>query len=74
MHKAKNLATEIVEGNISKNPVVKDKGSVCDYCIYSDVCRFDAKYGKNKYHYLRYKDSEKEAVMTKIKEELGGKS
>lgn len=74
MHKAKNLAAEIVEGNINKNPVVKDKGSVCDYCIYSDVCRFDAKYGKNKYHYLRYKDSEKETVMTKIKEELGGKS
>ncbi len=70
LYKAKSLAQEISHGNISKNPVVKEQGAVCEYCIYADVCRFDTKYGQNKFHYLKYKSKDKEAVLEEIKREM----
>lgn len=70
--KSAQIANEILDGNIDKNPVVKDMGSACDYCDYQAICRFDSKYGGNKYHYLRFKDKDKDKVYDEIKKELGG--
>ncbi len=70
--KAKDIATEIIAGNISKEPIVDGQRTVCDYCAYSSVCRFDDKYGGNKKRYPKYKSTVKEQsnIMTKIREEL----
>ena len=68
--KTKKLARTIAQGDISKNPVIKDNGPVCEYCIYSDVCRFDVKHGQNKYHYPKYKEKDKDIVLEAIKKEM----
>lgn len=72
MKKVHDIAEHITEGDISKNPVVKDMGSACDYCAYASVCRFDEKNGGNRLRYPKYKDSDKDEVYAKIVEELGG--
>lgn len=72
MKKVNDIAGDIAAGDISKNPVVKDMGSACDYCAYSSVCRFDDKNGGNKFRYPRYKESEKDKVYEEIVKQLGG--
>ncbi len=52
--KARDMATEIMEGNIAKTPLKESRGSVCSYCPYSACCRFDDKYGGNSYKYLKF--------------------
>lgn len=72
MNKAENIASDILSGDISKNPISKDMGSACDYCSYASVCRFDDKNGGNKLRYLRYKESEKDKIYEEIVKVLGG--
>ncbi len=71
--KAKELAGEILEGVIDKNPLYEGQRTTCDYCPYSDCCRFDEKYGGNGYKYLRYKNTKKDMpnICGKMREELG---
>ncbi len=71
--KAKDLAKEIMNGHIDKNPLNEGEKKACDYCPYSACCRFDDRYGGNSYKYLKYKNTKKEmpVVCDKIKEELG---
>lgn len=71
-YKACDIAESIADGDIDKYPVMKSGRSVCEYCVYSEICRFDDKYGGNKYHYLKYKDSDKDKVYDEIKAVLGG--
>ncbi len=52
--KAKDMAVEIMDGNIAKTPLKEQRKKACDYCPYSDCCRFDEKYGGNSYKYLTY--------------------
>lgn len=72
MKKVENIAKTILEGEISKSPLVGDLGPACNMCPYSFVCRFDEKNGGNKLHYPKYKKEDKELVYKKIVEELGG--
>ena len=71
--KAKDLAKEIMGGNIDKNPLYEGQKSTCDYCPYADCCRFDERYGGNSYKYLKYKNTKKDmsVICEKIKDELG---
>lgn len=71
--KAKDLAREIMDGNINKNPLFEGERTSCTYCPYSDCCRFDVRYGGNSYKYLKYKSTKKEmpVICDAIKEELG---
>ncbi len=71
--KAKDLAKEIMDGNIDKNPLYEGQSPVCEYCPFSDCCRFDQRYGGNRYKYLKYKNTIKErpVICKKMKEELG---
>ena len=71
--KAKDLAKEIMNGHIDKNPLNEGEKKACDYCPYSACCRFDERYGGNSYKYLKYKNTKKEmpVICDKIKEELG---
>lgn len=70
--KACDIAKNIADGVIDKYPVNKGGKAVCEYCTYASVCRFDDKYGGNKYHYLKYKDSDKDKVYEEISSLLGG--
>lgn len=73
MKKAGELADEILDGNISKNPILNKQKSACEYCPYKSVCRFDDRYGGNEYRHMRYGSSDKELVYDKIVASLGGK-
>ena len=48
--KSKEIGNEILSGDVSINPYVKDGDNACDYCPYLSACQFDNVY--NKYRYL----------------------
>ncbi|MGN0436074.1 MAG: PD-(D/E)XK nuclease family protein, partial [Wujia sp.] len=72
--KAKNMAGNILDGDISINPIYEGQNPQCSSCPYKAVCRFDKKYGGNSYHYPTFKKNAKdtERAFQQIKEELGG--
>lgn len=72
--KAKQLAGDIIQGAIDKKPLNEGGHKTCDYCPYSDCCRFDDKYGGNSYQYLRYSKAKNKqpVIIEKMKEELEG--
>ena len=52
---AKKISRNIVEGNISIEPVKLTKKSnrtECDYCKYKGICKFDLDFEGNKYNYI----------------------
>ncbi len=71
IYKAKEIARHIMSGEIEKNPMNAGGKSACEYCAYSEACRFDKKYGSNKERFLKYSDRDKELIYEKIKEALG---
>ncbi|MBQ8924039.1 MAG: PD-(D/E)XK nuclease family protein [Lachnospiraceae bacterium] len=73
IYKAKDIAQHIIDGEIEKNPMVKDGQSSCEYCVYKEVCRFDTKYGGNKERFLKYTEKDKDLIYEKIKEMVGDK-
>ncbi|MBR1815820.1 MAG: exodeoxyribonuclease V subunit gamma [Lachnospiraceae bacterium] len=73
MYKAKELAQHIVDGEIDKNPMVIDRHSTCEYCVYKEVCRFDTKYGGNRERFMKYTETDKNLLYGKIKEMVGDK-
>ncbi|MBQ9610063.1 MAG: exodeoxyribonuclease V subunit gamma [Lachnospiraceae bacterium] len=73
LYKAKDIAQHIIDGEIDKNPMVKDGQSTCEYCIYKEVCRFDTKYGGNRERFIKYTEKDKEVIYEKIKEMVGDK-
>lgn len=65
--KVKNIATDILEGDISINPYKRGEKKACDYCKYSSVCGFDKNiegYDYNKLYKLK-----PEQVWEKIEDE-----
>ncbi len=71
IYKAKEIAGHIMSGEMEKNPMNAGGKSACEYCAYSEACRFDKKYGSNKERFLKYSDRDKELIYEKIKEALG---
>ncbi len=71
--KARALAGQIMEGDIEKTPLKEGRNVSCDYCPYSDCCRFDEKYGGNSYKYLKYSDRAMDtpAIISSMEAELG---
>ncbi len=74
MKKTRDIVGDILRGDISKNPIIKTDGSPCDYCAYTNVCRFDNRNGGNSYRYMKYKTKDSELVLEQMKQELGGES
>lgn len=72
MDKAKELAENIVGGDISKRPMKQGNKTACEYCKFSAICGFDAKSGVNSYKYPRFKDTDKDMVYKHIKDKIGG--
>lgn len=64
--KACDIAARIAAGHIEKEPVRRDGRAVCEYCAYADVCRFDDKYGGNRYRYPKYKESDKQRIFEEM--------
>lgn len=62
-YKAGALAADIKRGIIPKNPEKDGERTACDYCAYRDVCRFDEKYGKNRYHYTKHSAKERGKLL-----------
>jgi len=48
----KEIAKEILKGNINIKPYNKDGKKPCNYCPYKAVCRFDTRTKGNKYNYI----------------------
>ncbi|MBQ9934404.1 MAG: PD-(D/E)XK nuclease family protein [Lachnospiraceae bacterium] len=71
--KAKDLAMEILNGNIAKTPLNESRNTACTYCPYSACCRFDEKYGGNSYKFLKYGDRvmDTPGIINCMEEELG---
>ena len=71
--KARDMAKEILDGVIDINPLSEGEKTACDYCNYSDCCRFDEKYGGNNYKRLKFKNTKKEMpnICHSMRTELG---
>lgn len=65
-YKASALVTQMKSGVIDKNPMRESNKTACDYCAYKDVCRFDEKYGNNRYHYTKHSAKEKEQLLEEM--------
>ena len=48
----KEIAKEILKGNINIKPYNKSGKKPCDYCAYKSVCKFDIRMKENKYNYI----------------------
>ena len=72
LKKACSIAEKIAAGEIDKLPVVKEGKAACEYCAYADVCRFDDRYGGNRYRYPKYRESDKKRVYEEIRQMMGG--
>ena len=49
--------------DVYKRQMRESNKTACDYCAYKDVCRFDEKYGNNRYHYTKHSAKEKEQLL-----------
>ena len=48
----KEIANEILNGNIELKPYYKDKKTPCEYCIYKNICGFNKEVFKTKYRFV----------------------
>ena len=48
----KEIANEILDGNIELKPYYKNKQTPCEYCIYKNICGFDKEVFKTKYRFV----------------------
>ena len=63
----KQIAKEMLEGNIELKPFYKNKKTPCSYCDYKSICSFNMGGCENKYNYIDKKS--KEEILAKIKNE-----
>ena len=63
----KQIAKEMLEGNIELKPFYKNKKTPCSYCDYKSICSFNMGGCENKYNYIDKKS--KEEILSKIKNE-----
>ena len=66
----KQLAKEILNGNIELKPYNKDGEKPCKYCQYKSICGFNTKMCGNSYNYIDKKS--KEEIILKMKGENHG--
>lgn len=79
MKSVKEMAREILDGNISVKPYLKKSASACQYCRHAGMCKFDLLFDDNEYNRLsEKKDAEikemliKEALNDSLKKEGDG--
>ena len=60
----KEIAKEILNGNIQLKPYYKNKKTPCEYCIYKNMCGFNSEIFKTEYRFINKKS--KEEVLNKI--------
>lgn len=63
-HTIKEIANEILNGNIELKPYYKNKKTPCEYCIYKSICGFNSGIFKTEYRFINKK--RKEDVLNKI--------
>ena len=61
----KQIAKEILGGNIDLKPYYKDKKTPCKYCEYKSICGFNMGGCENSYNYIDKKS--KEQILSEIK-------
>lgn len=61
----KQIAKEILNGNIEIKPYNKKGKTPCEYCEYKMICGFNPKYKDNKYNYIEQKS--KDDIINKMK-------
>ena len=64
----KQIAEEILSGNINIYPYYKKKKTPCQYCEYKAICGFNTGAPNNKYNYIS--EMEKEEVLEIIKSKV----
>jgi ATP-dependent helicase/nuclease subunit B len=67
-HKMEQLAEQLLDGNISKAPALKNETLTCAYCDYRSVCRFDSSYSGNRIRKLKYSAREKREIWQSMTE------
>ena len=60
----KEIANEILNGNIALKPYYKNKKTPCEYCTYKNICGFNSGIFKTEYRFINKKS--KEEVLNKI--------
>ena len=60
----KEIAKEILDGNIALKPYYKNKKTPCEYCSYKDMCGFNSGIFKTEYRFINAKT--KEDVLNNI--------
>lgn len=70
MKSVKEMAREIIGGNISVKPYLKKTASACQYCRHAGMCRFDLLFDDNEYNRLsEKKDAEIKELLLKEEKE-----
>ena len=62
----KQIAKEMLNGNIELKPYKKGKETACTYCEYKGICGFDTRLKDNKYNYIDKMPEDE--VIKKMKE------
>ena len=63
----KQIAEEILSGNINIYPYYKKKKTPCEYCSYKNVCGFNSGLYKTEYNFINKK--QKEDIFEKLEKE-----
>lgn len=63
----KEIAVEILSGNIELKPYYKNKKTPCEFCAYKNMCGFNSGICKNKYRFIQ--NYSKDEIFEKIKNE-----
>ena len=64
----KDIAREILSGNIDLKPYYKKGKTPCEYCEYKGICGFNPRQNDNNYHYIDQKT--KDEILLKMKKEI----
>jgi len=64
----KDLAEQMINGNISITPYRKGKETACKYCPYSSVCKFETNFEGNKYMFI--KEQKEEEIWNMLQKEV----
>ena len=68
----KQIAKEILSGEIDLKPYNKNGKTPCEYCEYKSICGFNTKQSNNRYHYIDKKS--KDDVIKKMKGQTNGRN
>ena len=63
----KDIAREILSGNIDLKPYYKKGKTPCEYCEYKGICGFNPRQNNNDYHYIDQRT--KDEILAKMEQE-----